>query len=110
VLNCEAAQGADRERRTEHLQVVAVDAVLEPGLADLVQALELLERERAAIGQHQPMETDSQPGVAPSGHRGRTPQQARSGGNHQTLSAMGEHGRGDEDVHGPEKVPSEDDS
>ena len=46
----QARERADGERRAEDLQVVAVDAVLEAGLADLIEALEAIEAVGLAIG------------------------------------------------------------
>ena len=55
----EAAHEPDGGRRAERGQKVMVDTIPEAGVADLVQALELVERHRASVGHQQTVECDS---------------------------------------------------
>ena len=54
--------------RSENLQVVMVDLILEAGLTDLVQALELIEINRIPVRHDEPMENHSQAGLAEAFH------------------------------------------
>ena len=54
------AEGADGERCAEDAQIVVVDLVAQPGVADLVEALELVEADGIAVRHEQAMEHDGE--------------------------------------------------
>jgi hypothetical protein len=85
-LRC-TGDDAKRNRRSEDLQVVVVDLVFQPLLADLVEAVELVEVYAVSVRHQQAMESD-----------GDSPLLADAGG--ADLAGLAQHNRslGNEDV------------
>ena len=84
----QAADEADGAGGAERGPVVVVHLVAQPGVADLVQAAELVERHGAAVGHQEPVERHGQAGFAERLHRPRLAEHARAGRNQHVLPAV----------------------
>ena len=82
------ADQANGSRGAERGQVVLIHLVAQPGVAELVQAGELVQAVGAAVGHEQAMEGDRQAGLAERLHRLRLAEQARAGGDQDDASAV----------------------
>ena len=69
---------------------MVVDLVPQTGITDLVEAHELIEAERAAIGHQQPMKSHCESRLAEGLNRSRLAEDARARRNQDMLSAVGE--------------------
>src|SRR5262249_41521241 len=81
VVLRQARDLADRQRGTKDLQVVAIDAVAQPGRANLIEALEAIEAVRVAIWHDQAVKAHGEARIAPRLNRRRVPQNAGPGRN-----------------------------
>ena len=96
----ESRDQAHGRRRAEGGQVVLVHAVAQARVPDLVEPQELIERVRAAIRQHEPVERDGEARLAERLHRRRLAEHARAGRNQDVLPAVRVHRVRDQAVDG----------
>jgi len=71
---------SNRERYSEDAEIVVVDLVPEPGVADLVEPLELVEGDGISVGHEDAVERDGQTCLAKRFHLLRFTEQLRSCG------------------------------
>src|ERR1700683_4422840 len=79
----DCSQSADGERHAEDAEIVVVDLIPQPGVADLVEPLELIETDGIPVRHEHSMEHDGQTGLAEGVHLLRLTEQLRACGYYQ---------------------------
>ena len=69
------SESANRQRHSEDAEIVVVDLIPQPGVADLVESLELIEADGISVGHEHAMEHDGQTCLAEGVHLFRFSQQ-----------------------------------
>ena len=91
----------------ERRQVVVIDPILQAGIADLIEADELVEPIRSTIRHHQAVKRHGQPRFAEALDRLRFAEQTSAGGNHDVLPTVRIQRVRDQAVHGGRGAPIE---
>ena len=84
----DGSESADRERDSEDAEIVVVDLIPQPRIADLIEPLELIEADGIAIGHEQAMEHDGQTCLAEGVHLLGFTEQFGACGNQQVLAVV----------------------
>src|ERR1700733_1923248 len=105
-LGC-TGDDTQRDRRAEDLDIVVVDLVLQAGIPDLIETVELVEIDGVAIRHEQPMEGHGKTFLAQTSNLLDVTEDERALGDQEVLPIMAVHRVSDHDLQRPSELTIE---